>query len=216
MLRFPASCPASGADATGGRLIGGADGEGEQLAHLILMVFRYHPRMRFLLLVVALILPPIARAQSPLPNRDLTPGAIDPAVTQATIGDTICVRGWTARIRPPVSYTEPLKKAQIRAYRYADRKPWHYEEDHLIPLDLGGSPTNPRNLWPEPYLGPHQWGAYAKDRLEFRMVHLVCGHRLSLNRARAMMARDWIAAYRRFVGPTPDNARPNGWRRVWN
>lgn len=88
--------------------------------------------MRHKLLIAALALPLIARAQSPLPDRDLTPGAINPAVTQSTIGDTICVRGWTARIRPPASYTEPLKKAQIRAYRYTDRKPWHYEEEHLV------------------------------------------------------------------------------------
>ena len=88
--------------------------------------------MRFLLILAALILPLIARAQSPLPDRDLTQGAINQEVTQSTINDTICVRGWTARIRPPVSYTEPLKKAQIRSYGYADQKPWHYEEDHLV------------------------------------------------------------------------------------
>ena len=26
-----------------------------------------------------------------------------------------------------------------------------YQEDHLISLELGGNPTDPRNLWPEPY-----------------------------------------------------------------
>ena len=26
-----------------------------------------------------------------------------------------------------------------------------YQEDHLISLELGGHPTDPRNLWPEPY-----------------------------------------------------------------
>src|SRR5215510_5854842 len=31
---------------------------------------------------------------------------LNPAVTQATIGTTICVRGWTATIRPPPSYTD--------------------------------------------------------------------------------------------------------------
>ena len=42
-------------------------------------------------------------------------GALNPAVTQATIRTTICVSGWTATIRPPVSYTAPLKLAQMRA-----------------------------------------------------------------------------------------------------
>lgn len=151
-----------------------------------------------------------ARGPSVLPDPGLTRGAINPAVTAVTIGQTICRRGWTRTVRPPVSYTEPLKKAQIRQYGYRDRRPWKYEEDHLIPLSLGGSPTAPSNLWPEPHLGPGQWGSYAKDRLEGRMVRLVCEHRLGLDEARALMARDWIAAYRRFIGPTPDNAPLHG------
>jgi hypothetical protein len=43
-----------------------------------------------------------------------TPGAINPDVTQATIGKTICVPGWTAKIRPPVAYTNLLKTALLR------------------------------------------------------------------------------------------------------
>lgn len=164
----------------------------------------------------------IARAApAPLPDPHLTPGAINPDVSQADIGRTICVRGWTATVRPPVSYTEPLKKRQIRAYGYRDRRPWHYEEDHLIPLDLGGAPSDPRNLWPEPHLGPHQWGSYAKDRLEVRLVRLVCRHRLSLNKARAMIAHDWTRAYRRFIDDRPDNTprhddHDHGWHQSWH
>ncbi len=35
-------------------------------------------------------------------------------------------------------------------YGYADRNPAHYQEDHLVPLELGGAPRDPRNLWPQP------------------------------------------------------------------
>jgi hypothetical protein len=42
-----------------------------------------------------------------------TPGARYSKVTQATISKTICVKGWTATIRPPTSYTNALKKAQL-------------------------------------------------------------------------------------------------------
>src|SRR5438045_2342486 len=42
-----------------------------------------------------------------------TPGARYSKVTQATISSTICVRGWTATIRPPASYTNALKRAQL-------------------------------------------------------------------------------------------------------
>jgi hypothetical protein len=167
--------------------------------------------MKHLLIALLALLPVFAGAQSPLPDRAMTPGAVNQLVNQRTIDRTICRRGWTRTVRPPVSYTEPLKKQQIAAYGYRDRRPWHYEEDHLIPLDLGGAPADARNLWPEPHLRPHQWGAYAKDRLESRMVRLVCRHRLRLNAARRMMARNWITAYRRFIGPRPDNRRPRPW-----
>ena len=167
------------------------------------------------LLIMLLALPGFAHAQSSLPDPATTPGAVSQLVNQNTIHDTICQRGWTYTIRPPVGYTEPLKKQQIRAFGYSDRRPWKYEEDHLIPLDLGGAPADPRNLWPEPHLGPHQWGAYAKDRLEAKMVRLVCAHRLWLNTARKMIARNWIAAYHSFIGPEPDNRHPRSRRRRW-
>lgn len=35
-----------------------------------------------------------------LPAIDTTPGAINPAVTQANIHETICVKGYTKTIRP--------------------------------------------------------------------------------------------------------------------
>jgi hypothetical protein len=34
--------------------------------------------------------------------------------------------------------------------RAATGSPSEYEEDHFIPLELGGAPRNPKNLWPEP------------------------------------------------------------------
>jgi hypothetical protein len=45
-----------------------------------------------------------------------TPGAINPDVTEATIGTTICVPGWTAKIRPPAAYTNLLKTSQMIEY----------------------------------------------------------------------------------------------------
>jgi len=58
-------------------------------------------------------------------------GALNPAVTQATVKTTVCRSGWTATIRPPASYTNTLKRRQLP--KGADLKA--YEEDHLIPLD---------------------------------------------------------------------------------
>ena len=78
-----------------------------------------------------------------------TPGVINPEVTQANIHETVCVRGWTRTIRPPTSYTSELKLRQMREYGVGGA-PADYQEDHLISLELGGHPTDPRNLWPEP------------------------------------------------------------------
>jgi hypothetical protein len=134
-----------------------------------------------------------------LPDPSLTPGALNLAVTEATIATTICVRGWTRSVRPPAEYTEELKRRQIREYGYADRRLKSYEEDHLVPLDLGGSPDDPRNLWPEPRETPDGWNADRKDELEAVLVRLVCSHQVPLQEAQRAIATDWIAAYRRFV-----------------
>lgn len=141
------------------------------------------------------------------PNPRLTPGALNPAVSQDNIHRTLCVRGYSRSIRPPERYTERLKRLGIRQYGYSDRRLRDYEEDHLVSLELGGSPTSPRNLWPEPHHVIGGWGSYAKDRLENRLHTLVCRGRLPLVQAQREIASDWIAAYRRYLGPTPVSRR---------
>jgi hypothetical protein len=79
---------------------------------------------------------------------------LNPAVTPATIHSTVCVSGWTTTIRPPASYTDALKVQQLA--QFASLHPgdaqWNVpgtEEDHRLPLDLGGDPRDPMNLSPE-------------------------------------------------------------------
>ncbi len=134
-----------------------------------------------------------------LPIHSLTPGAIDSAVTQSNISTTICVLGYTKTVRPPVSYTTPLKRAQLAGSysRYNDLMTKDFEEDHLIPLELGGAPKNPKNLWPEPWNGSA--GARMKDRLENKLHLLVCSEKLSLATAQRAIARDWLTAYSKYV-----------------
>ena len=150
-------------------------------------------------------------ASSAEPQPTITPGALNPQVTQANIRSTICVPGYTRGIRPPERYTERLKREGIRAYGYTDRRLRDYEEDHLISLELGGSPDSPRNLWPEPHHVIGGWGSYAKDRLENRLHALVCRGRLSLAQAQYDIRHDWIAAYAKYVGPRPQARRGHGY-----
>lgn len=132
-----------------------------------------------------------------LPDSRLTPGATNPDITQSNIDSTVCRTGFTKTIRPPASYTNKLKKAQIVEYGYSDRDPMHYEEDHLIALSIGGNPTDPHNLWPQPRTS--EWSAEKKDQLEFVLYKMVCAHEVTLHEAQIEMAHDWIAAYKKYV-----------------
>ena len=135
-----------------------------------------------------------------LPNPRVTPGATNPAVTPLTINSTICIVGYTRRIRPAESYTEALKFRQLDGgYNLrGDTRASDYEEDHLIPLEVGGSASAPANLWPEPrHLA---WGASRKDRLENALHRLVCSGAVPLRVAQRVFATNWIAGYRRYVG----------------
>ncbi|WP_026411094.1 hypothetical protein [Actinomadura oligospora] len=123
------------------------------------------------------------------PDPRCTPGALNPDVTQANIHRTVCVAGYTRRIRPPVSYTGALKRRQIREYGYRDTSPSSYEEDHFIPLSLGGAPRDPKNLWPEPGGSPNP-----KDQVEFKLYKAVCAGQVTLAAAQHAIVKDWTTA----------------------
>ena len=134
-----------------------------------------------LLLVSAVVLafagPHRHRTHAILADPVRTPGVLNPDVTQANIRSTICRHGWTATIRPPTEYTNDLKRKQMRQYGLAGSLSG-YQEDHLISLELGGNPTDPRNLWPEPY--PR---AADVDRIENELNSEVCSGTLTLTQA---------------------------------
>lgn len=125
----------------------------------------------------------------PLPDPACTPGVTNPNVSQANINATVCKSGWTATIRPSASYTDKLKKQGIAAYGYTDTDLRSYEEDHLISLELGGSPDDPKNLWPEPGGSPN-----AKDKVENDLKAAVCASRIKLADAQKAIATDWTTA----------------------
>jgi hypothetical protein len=123
-----------------------------------------------------------------LPDPNCTPGAISPKVTQDTLATTICRTGYTKSIRPPASITEIEKRENAAAYGYTGSLK-DVEYDHLVPLELGGDPNDPRNLWIEPGASPNP-----KDGVESRLHELVCEGRVPLAAAQEAIATDWTTA----------------------
>ena len=120
------------------------------------------------------------------PDPACTPGTVEDTVTQNNIDSTICVPGYTKKIRPPASATDQVKRDMYRAYGVPDGTP--AELDHLVSLELGGS-NDPRNLWVEPGSLPN-----AKDSVENALHKAVCDHKVTLTAAQEAIATDWTTA----------------------
>jgi hypothetical protein len=135
------------------------------------------------------------------PDSARTPGAANPELTQDNIRETICNPRWSTKsVRPEASYTNRLKVEQIGEYGYSDSKLRDYEEDHFIPLELGGNPTDPRNLWPEPYeTSIPDGGAHTKDKVENYLHAEVCSGSLTLEQAQHEITEDWYRVYTESV-----------------
>jgi len=122
-----------------------------------------------------------------LPDPFCTPGSVDPAVTQATIGSTICVTGWTSTVRPPSGETTPFKY-DVAYPAYGVPRGTTSELDHLVPLELGGA-NDATNLWPEAGTLPNP-----KDSAENDLRADVCAGEMSLAAAQDAIAGDWQTA----------------------
>lgn len=122
----------------------------------------------------------------PRPDPTCTPGAIDPAVTQANIATTICKSGYTATVRPSTSQTNKLKAQMYKAYRI--KTGTVSELDHLVSLELGGA-NDVLNLWPEVGSLPNP-----KDAVENALHTAVCAHKVTLAAAQQAIASNWMTA----------------------
>jgi hypothetical protein len=159
---------------------------------------------------------PMALPASTWPDRALTPGAVDPAVSDADI----CAHDWAPGDPPQhggdMTYSKAARhtSAQTKDAVFAE---YHltnprdggqsFEVDHLVPLALGGRDAI-ENLWPESRTGD-QLNAWAKDRLEYRLFRLVCDPppgeaRVPLAQAQAAFRTDWVAAYRQYCADEAD------------
>lgn len=118
------------------------------------------------LIPILLICPPLMASE------------LNPNVTQDNIKQTVCVKGWTSTVRPPVSYTNSIKHKLLPKGRLMQE----YELDHIVPLALGGHPSSKDNLMLQPWEG--KCGAKVKDVEEYRYYRAMCNGEISLDTAR--------------------------------
>jgi hypothetical protein len=119
--------------------------------------------------------------------RLLHPGlrpALNPDVSQATIGATICVSGWTKTVRPASAVARRLKTALV-AVQGDDAVIGDYVLDHIVPLALGGAAREPSNLMLQPIAEGR-----IKDRIELKLHCLVCTGVVSLDDAQRAIGTD--------------------------
>jgi len=133
------------------------------------------------------------------PDAESISGAINPAVSQQNIAETICTPGWSKTVRPPARITNAIKLGMMRERSLTD--PSVYELDHLIPLELGGCPDCKENLWLEPY--DTQPGAREKDKVENFLHREVCSGTMSLQEAQQAIAADWYKIYLQISSSKP-------------
>jgi hypothetical protein len=142
---------------------------------------------------------PEAGDEGVLPDRGLTPGLV--AEHSAA---TVCRDGYSSERR----HRDPRAVARLFASYGVEGSPRDYEDDHLVPIKLGGDPTDPRNQWPQPRFAA-RWNAGLKDRLEWRLITWVCdggteGADRRLAQAQADIKSNWIAAYAKYCPADSD------------
>src|SRR5438132_142101 len=131
---------------------------------------------------------------TPLPPPAIDVG--DPAATRAPVSGAVispapplaelCTPGYVKKTTAPPSVTDPIKGSQVAHGPYPDKDPSHYVEDQLIPVELGGAPTDERNLWPQ-----RTDLAALKNREENHLRTAVCGAHMTLADAQAEIVRNW-------------------------
>ena len=118
------------------------------------------------------------------------PGKLDPAVA-ANIGQTVCNAAWVAaasRLQPPPS-AQALDKLVIE-YQLPGN-PVTYTLARVIPVEDGGSPTSPLNLYPLPLNG--FGGQRTRTAVAEQLHDEICSHRITIAQAAKTLEGDWLS-----------------------
>jgi hypothetical protein len=118
-----------------------------------------------------------------------------PGLVAATDQADVCSRvGGTYSQRHRLSQNPQTKKEVLSRYDVPMSDAHLYEDDHDLPLCLGGSDSI-QNRWPELLQG--KWNAHIKDKLEAEACREVCDNEVSLAEAQSwfLTPANWEASY---------------------
>lgn len=132
------------------------------------------------------------------PNSALTPGATDPRVTPRNVRKTICAANYAASMQPAAAYASRIMQRQLARYHAADTDSADYTLDYVVPIELGGDPDAPSNMWPMP--NSQSPGPQEKQRAAAYLHDQVCAGAMSLDAAQHAMLNDWVAVYEQLPG----------------
>ena len=118
-----------------------------------------------------------------------TPGVLN-AAAAANPQKTICQRSYLARLEKAAAGVEHLKIAMMIRYGSAGN-PSTYVLAQLVPVEDGGSPTDPKNLWPILLDG---WGGARTQAVVANAVHArICNGKTTVGQAAQLFEGDWLS-----------------------
>lgn len=120
--------------------------------------------------------------------------ALDSDVTQATIQQTICQKGYSSTVRPSTTFTNPIKFRLMAQRGIPETEKSEWALDHRVPIALGGPPRKLDNLQ---LLSQHDNSR--KSRIEAKLLCYVCAGQMPLSQAQHDVWEDWEAAYRKYA-----------------
>jgi len=115
------------------------------------------------------------------PDSAKTPGLSTPASHRTTSPRTYAIqpgaRARSAHLPATRIHSNKTRCSNTATCILSSSNKSCYEEDHLISLENGGHPRDPRNLWPEPYntqIDGQTIGARQKDTVENYIHNAIC------------------------------------------
>ena len=87
-------------------------------------------------------------------------------------------------------------KQQMCKYSYMELLSKNYQEIRLVPPEVGGNPSDPRNLWPKPPISA--WDVARKERSKFVTSRMVCTQEITLAEIQQAISANLIEVWKKL------------------